>query len=148
VTVSGSPLVLTAGSLLNEIDFPPRSGNNVLAHSSDPIEFIFSAPLVSVGAYFTYTSPLSLSTFTPGNVLIETKTSSGSSNLGLQELISFGGPVANIGFLRITGAPGGGSFTMDDLELEVVPEPRLALPLVFVGIAGLLLRWQNRSASR
>src|SRR3954452_19079755 len=55
VSVAGNAVVLTAGSLLNEIDFPPHSGTNVIADLNGPLTFTFAPlTLISVGAYFTY----------------------------------------------------------------------------------------------
>src|SRR2546422_11340598 len=81
--VTGSPVVFSAGSLLNEIDFPPVSGNNVIVDVGGPINFIFTpTSALSVAAYFTYATTLTLQVFTPSGILLETKTSAGSSNLG------------------------------------------------------------------
>src|ERR1035441_878160 len=68
VLVGGSPEIFTAGSMLNEIDFPPHSGTNVLVDQNGPIAFTFATPLLSVGGYFTYTTRLTLEAFTPAPI--------------------------------------------------------------------------------
>ncbi len=59
VTFAGAT-VLTAGISLNEFDFPPHSGVNVIASDLEIITITFSDPVVSVGGFFTYTASLGL----------------------------------------------------------------------------------------
>ena len=131
LNVTGDPVVLTAGSLLNEIDFPPRSGNNVLADLGGPILFLFTSPVQSVSAYFTYGVALRLEAFAFNGASLQVKTSDGVSNLGSSELIEFAGLPQDIGSLRVSGAPSGASFTIDDLTVTSVPEPSALYLLLF-----------------
>src|ERR1035437_846057 len=56
-------ITLTAGISLNELDFPPRSGVNVVSDDGGPISILFSTPMLSFSGYFTYIVPLSLEAF-------------------------------------------------------------------------------------
>jgi hypothetical protein len=139
-------VVLTAGVSLNEFDFPPRSGVNVLSDSGGPIEIAFASPVLSFGAFFTYAAPLTLTAFDAGHNAIASVTSSFISNLALDpgstpneylELIFASG----IWALSISGDPLGGSFVLDDLavtsaDAAAVPEPG-TLSLLLLGTVGL-----------
>src|SRR6185295_15415505 len=48
------------GGSLNEIDFPPQSGSNVVFDSGGVMRIDFAAPVDSFSAYFTYVAPLSI----------------------------------------------------------------------------------------
>src|SRR5258707_545906 len=56
-------IVLSAGISLNEFEFPPRSGTNVVSDNGGPISILFSSPFVSFGGYFTYLEPVTLLAF-------------------------------------------------------------------------------------
>ena len=144
VIFSGSPVVLTAGSLLNEVDFPPHSPTNVLFDAGGPITLTFTDPVSSVSAYFTYTTPLTLQTFDPMGTLSQTQTSSGSSNLGSNELIGFTSLQNDIGSLVITGDPSGNSFTMDDVTATITPEPGSLLPLLSAVLVFVMVVFRKR----
>ncbi len=128
VMVSGplgmNPVIFTAGSMLNEIDFPPHSGTNVLVDLGGPILFTFTPfGAYSVGAYFTYTTQLTMEIFSKTGLPLGTKMSALSENLGTSEWIDFAFPTPDIGALLVTGLDTGSSFTMDDLTFNAVPEP-------------------------
>ena len=53
--------VITAGITLNEFEFPPHSGSNIIFDDAGPITLTFTMPISQFGAYFTYFAPLSLS---------------------------------------------------------------------------------------
>jgi hypothetical protein len=51
-------IVLTSGISLGESEFPPKSGENVVANQDFAITGTFSTPVESLGGYFTYTTPI------------------------------------------------------------------------------------------
>jgi hypothetical protein len=131
--------VLTAGISVNEFEFPPASGVNVITDFGGPIRIDFDSPLAAFSGLFTYAIPLTLEAFDNTDNLLGSVFSAYSSNLGFSgdvgstpnELlqVAFG----NISYVIISGNLGGGSFTADDLVITptIVPEPNvLALTLV------------------
>jgi hypothetical protein len=137
--------ILSAGISLNEVEFPPRSGTNVIFDGAGPITIVFSTPISYFEAYFTYVQMLTLSAFdatnTPlGDVSSLFDSNFTSSGMPPNELISLTNSA--ITKVVITGSPDGGSFTMDDLSFRSgeasspVPEPSSAS---FVLLAGGLL---------
>jgi hypothetical protein len=127
---------LTAGISLNEFEFPPHSGTNVIFDDGGPMTLIFSIPMVYFEGYFTYLVPLTLNFFDALNNLVGSANSNFSSNMVLSgdpgsspnELLSFAwGP--GISSVVISGDLGGNSFTMDDLTATPVPEPGTLLLL-------------------
>jgi MYXO-CTERM domain-containing protein len=134
-------MVLTAGISLNEIDFPPHSGVNVVFDSGGPLAIDFAAPVESFSAYFTHIFTLTLRAF-DGATLLGAVTSPSASNLGAgaNELLQIAG-LGSITRVTITGDAFGGSFTMDDLTATprevVVPVPEPSAPIL--ALAGLVL---------
>ncbi len=138
-------VVFTSGVSLNELEFPPHSGINVASDYFAPITLAFAPPVVSVGGYFTYVEPLTLSGFDASGHVVATATSLFSSNDAL-----FGDPGSSpnefigiafaSGISSITAAadPNGGSFTLDDLTYQPqggappVPEPSSVCLLLVV----------------
>jgi len=137
VVVSGSPMVFTAGSWLNEFDFPPHSGVNVLVDVGGPMLFAFSPAVSSVSGYFTYTTLLTLGVYASDGTLLAAAQSAGGANLGSSERIGFNWPAGHIGFLSIAGDPAGSSFILDDLtfgQAAQVPEPSSVLLIVPIAV--------------
>jgi hypothetical protein len=123
--------VLSAGLSLNELEFPPRSGGNVVGDDGGRVSISFATPVNDVSAFFTYAEPLSLSFFDSGGAQLGQVTSAFSSNF-----LSTGNPVnerlgfsslAGIRTMTVRGALIGGSFVMDDLSFVVIPEPGTAV---------------------
>jgi hypothetical protein len=148
--------VITAGIDLNEIEFPPESGVNVVFDDGGPITIDFDSPVLSFGAYFTYAEPLTLDGFDDTDALVASVTSAFSSNLALSgdpgsspdEFLEVS-DAAGISSVTITGDPAGGSFTMDNatitsLPANSVPEPGTGL-LLFLGLAQSVAFWASRS---
>jgi PEP-CTERM motif len=137
--------VLTAGIGLNDFEFPPLSGTNVLANMLDPItltplsiSIAFASPVGRFSGYFTYDAPLSIAAFDSGGVLLGTVLSAFGSNLALsgdagstpnEFLLAM---FAGISSVQITG----GNFVVDN---AAVPEPGTLL-LLGLGALGVLGR--------
>ena len=145
--------IITAGISLNEFEFPPHSGSNVVFDDGGPMSIIFGSPILSFSGYFTYVEPLTLAALDASSSQVASAVSAFSSNDAL-----FGDPSSNPnefiqvtfagGFstITITGDPAGGSFTVDDLTYTpasaAVPEP-VTVVLILIG-AGLLAGFRTR----
>src|SRR5262245_31686890 len=81
-------MLLTAVSSLNEIDFPPHSGANVLVDNGGAIRIDFDFLVSSFSGFFTYTQSLLLQGFDAGNNPVASASSASGSNLGANELLS------------------------------------------------------------
>jgi hypothetical protein len=147
--VFSNAIILTAGISLNEFEFPPYSGVNVVSDNGGPMTIDFSSPITSFGGYFTYLEPLTIDGFNAANSLVTNALSAYSTNDALygdpgsspNEFIqlSFTGGISSV---TIIGDPAGGSFVLDDAiyttaSSNIVPEPH-GLLLIGAGI-GLLL---------
>ena len=129
VTFSGAT-ILTAGISLNEFEFPPSSGVNVLFDDGGPINISFSDPVQAFESYFTYAVPLTLEFFDSSDASVATITSAYSSNMALSgdpgsspnELLGLT-YLPGIAKITITGDLSGASFTMEDLTATPVPIP-------------------------
>jgi hypothetical protein len=126
VTFSGAA-VATAGITLNEFDFPPKSGLNVVLNQTTNLQVDFSTAAQSVSGFVTGTDVVTLSAFDGATLLGSIATTGpnfvSSGNAPNQFLsLSF----ANITSVRFSG-PGAFSFTLDDLSYSpasgAVPEP-------------------------
>ncbi|MDX2186015.1 MAG: hypothetical protein SFV32_03710 [Opitutaceae bacterium] len=118
----GNATALTAGISLNEFDFPPRSGTNVIVDSGGPLVGSFDAPVEFVEAFLTYTLPVTFSVFdVKGNLLASLisqytdnlQTGSNPSNEKFYLASNVG-----IGSFSFAGGAFGNSFALDDLRFE------------------------------
>lgn len=147
---------ITAGASLNELEFPPHSGVNVVFDDGGPMSLTFTTPVLSFSGYFTYSTQLTLVAFDASNVPIATMTSAFGNNEALSgnagshpnELISFSIP-NGIARIVITGSPGGGSFVMDDATFTTgtptaVPEPSSIVLLLTGAGGGILARFRKK----
>lgn len=75
--------VLTAGISLNEFEFPPHSGSNVVFDDGGPMSISFTSPVAGFSGYFTYTVPITITASDASNNLLGSVTSLFSSNLAL-----------------------------------------------------------------
>jgi hypothetical protein len=143
----GGGSVLAAGLSLNEFEFPPRSGSNVLTDLDGPIQLVFLAPVSFFEGFFTYMTPLTIAGYGDDGALTGSSFSAFSNNLALSgelgssplESISLSFAAATTRVL-LTGDLGGASFTVDDISVRFaavspIPEPSQLLMLS----AGLLL---------
>ena len=134
------------GGSLNEIDFPPSSGNTVIYDSGGGIQIDFLNGISSFSGLFTYATSVTLTAFSEATVL-GTVTSLLGSNLGTNELLqfAFAGGITRI---TLVGDLNGGSFTMDDLtvntlDMQPVPEPG-TVSLLLLGVSVLAARGKVR----
>lgn len=125
-TVQGA-LALSAGFSLNEFDFPPHSGGMALGNAAPAgaVELLFSEPIGELSAWFTYSAPLSISSYAADGTLMGTVLSLFGSNVGASERIDFG--FMNVARVVIASA---GDYILDDLQFSGVtsgvPEPSSA----------------------
>ena len=139
VTFGGQTIALQAGLSLNDFDFPPKSGVNVVSSDLGQITAVFGAPQASVGAFFTHASPVTITAFDAQNVVVGT----GSSGVIDNTISSGNAPnefigttsVTGITSVTITGAPG--EFTVDDLTFTAVVTTEPDLTLVSLGLLAL-----------
>lgn len=147
--------VLTAGLSLNEFEFPPRSGSNVVFDDGGAMTLTFASPVASVSGYFTYLAGLRFEAFDGSDTSVGADLSdfvsnlagSGDSGSAPNELflVDF---AAGIRKVVISGDALGASFTLDDLTFErqagnSVPEPS-SLALLAAGWVG----WRRRGRRR
>jgi len=157
VTFKGA-VVLTAGSILNEFEFPPQSGDNVVSDDSGPIEIGFTSPVAAFGANFTYSLPLLLSAYDSSNNLLGSISSDFANNLALSGDVTSSpneyleiASVFGIAFVRIEGDPFGGSFVLDDVTITPIVGQSAAVPesgtfaLVLLGAAGMARSVRRRA---
>lgn len=137
--------VITAGISLNEFEFPPHSGVNVVFDDGSPISVNFASPILSFSGFFTYAEPLVLAAFDASSSQVGSAVSLFSSDLALSGdtgsspneflSVSFAGGISSV---TITGDPAGGSFVLDDVTYtSAVPEPN-SLVLLLTCAGGLL----------
>ena len=149
---------LTVAISLNEFEFPPRSGANVVLDDGGAISITFASLAQSFGAYFTYSSAITVKAFDGAANLLTSATSGFSTNSALSgdagsspnEFLN----VAINGIKRIVieGDPNGGSFVMDDVVYEqasngggTTPEPGTILLFFAAIIAAALTKKERQS---
>lgn len=141
--------IATAGISLNEFEFPPHSGMNVVFDDGGPITIDFATPVLSFGGYFTYSVPLTVDAFNVTSSVVASATSAFSNNEALSGdpgsspneflQVSFASGISDV---TITGSLTGGSFVLDDATIttsvSTVPESS-TLILAVIGAAMLML---------
>jgi len=139
--------VLTAGISLNELEFPPHSGQNVASDNGGPIRITFATPIFSFSGFFTYTTTITLTGLSAtNNVLASTASQysanyigSGVAGASPNEFLQISS-TSGVSQIDILGDPAGGSFVMDDITFtSATPEPA-TLILGAGGTALLVLR--------
>jgi hypothetical protein len=147
--------VVTSGISLNELEFPPHSGVSAVMDDGGPISVVFSTPLLGVGAYLTYTVPITLSAFSLNGGLLGTVSSKFSNNDALygvagsspDELLLMSN-ASGISEVVFGGSSGGGSFVLDDLTTASLTNVSVPEPDTFVPFACALLFIIHRARSR
>lgn len=153
-------IILTSGISLNEFEFPPHSGVNVVSDFGGPISTDFATPVSSFSGYFTYAETLTLDAYGTSNNLLASAVSAYTNNEALSgepgsspnELLEVSS-LSGISEITITGDPAGGSFVLDDATYNTIstltPEPcyqpAVMLCLVFLVLSSAVIR---RSTSR
>ena len=133
--------ILTAGISLNEIDFPPHSGVNVVINSVGPMELVFSSSINYFSGYLTYNNGMTVEGYDVLNNLLDTAIGAFSANF-----VSSGNPpneylrIDASGITRVVLTGGGSnSFVLDDAQFTgSVPEPSTFF-LLGAGLGGLAL---------
>jgi len=157
--------VASAGSSLNDLEFPPNSGINVVYNPDDMINVRFDDLMEKVGAFVTYTSPVFLQAFDDNGVLVTTVVSLYFANTALT-----GDPgAAPNEYLEVSALSGirsvlfstgllGPTFVIDDLTFEALagpgpgpgpglPEPPTAL-LILLGLVVARDRFMKRGGPK
>lgn len=124
---------LTAGDSLNEVDFPPASGTNVVVDDGAAISISFDSLVSNFSGLFTYLVPVVLDAYDEFDNLVLSATSAFSDNTNFfgefgsapNELLSLN-YAAGISRVTISGDPFGYSFVMDDAKF-VTAAPALAV---------------------
>jgi hypothetical protein len=156
--IFSNTIVLSAGISLNEFEFPPHSGMNVISDSGGPISITFATPILSFSGFFTYAEPLVLAAFDASLAQVASVTSTFSSNDALfgdpgsspNEFlsVSFAGGISSV---TIVADSAGSSFVLDDLTYAsqvAVPEPRsLSLFLLVIGGSTIYRSFRRRISS-
>ena len=125
-------IVLGTGVTLNEFEFPPHSGSNVLSDNGGPIAVSFTSPISSFSGYFTYSVPVTVQALGASNNVLASATSaysdnealSGASGSHADEMIRVSSP--GIYKVVITGGAQGTSFTVDDVTAVTGCDPNQA----------------------
>lgn len=137
---------LTSGISLNELDFPPYSGVNVVSDDGGFMSLQFSSPVSNFGGYFTYSHALTLAGYdasdnqvvTSSSLFSNNTISSGSLGSNPNEFISLAG-FSGISKITITGDVSGGSFALDDVTYTPTSVPIPASVFFFIfGLSQLL----------
>ncbi|MBM4340430.1 MAG: PEP-CTERM sorting domain-containing protein [Deltaproteobacteria bacterium] len=137
---------LTSGISLNEFEFPPYSGDNVVYDDGGEMIISFTIPVLDAGGYFTYMVPLTLFFFDALDNPLGTVNSAFTSNMGISgdagslpnEFLNFTS-ASGISKMVVAGDIAGGSFTLDDLTATPlsVPVPEPGIMMLF-GICGMI----------
>lgn len=127
-------IVLTAGVGLNEFDYPPHSGSNVLLAYNGKLEIAFATPVEQFSGYFTHPETVTFSGFNPSQAMLFSFTLPGS-NVGASAMTAYA--FQGLAFLTIESATGT-AFAMDDFD--ITPGAALPLPGTFslAAMTGLL----------
>jgi hypothetical protein len=141
-----SATVITAGITLNEFEFPPHSGVNVVFDDGGPMSILFDSPVLSFSGFFTYSVPLTLAALDATSTEVASAVSAFSSNDALfgdlgsspNEFLQLSF-AAGISSITISGDPLGGSFVLDDAAYtSAVPEPA-SFVLMLTALGGVVL---------
>lgn len=146
--------VLRAGTTLNELSFPPKSGVNALLDDGGALGVRFDTPVLSVGAFLTYVTPITVTAYDSLDNVLATVASlygnneavAGDPGSSPNERLRLSLATASIARVEFRGSATGLSFILDDLVVDAggpspVPEPH-SLALVLGAL------WLARAATR
>jgi len=149
--------VLKSGISLNDLSFPPHSGDGAAFDEGGPIIITLSSPVQSVSGYFTYLNGLTLSAYDSKSNLLVTAHSSFLTNLAdgtgdpgslpneLLSVVSSGDQIARI---VVESSISGSSFVMDDITVST-SKPALPIPgTLSLLLGGLVLLFSFSVRSR
>ena len=120
--------VLQSAASLNEAEYPPKSGIKVICDVGGPMRVVFSQPIKSFTAYVTHAQAVTLKLLAGNGGVVTTSTASGDNRQGgakkPNEAIQVSSEDA-FTTVELSGAPGGSSFTVDDIATVayVAPAP-------------------------
>ena len=144
---------LMAGLSLNELSFPPQSGSVAVFDDGGPLALLFSDPVSSFSAFFTYTTALTITAFDDASNLLATVTSAFSNNTAdggvagssPNELIALNLSSSAISRLMISGFINGGSFVMDDVSFAAAAQVPVTgtLQLMLLPLLAAMM-WRRR----
>jgi len=145
VTFSGQVAALQAGASLNDLEFPPHSGVNVIASDLGQIDVAFTTPQASVGAFITYSGPVTATAFNAQNAVVATAVSTLTSNT----VSSGNAPNESIslsftGITHVTIVGPAGEFTVDDLTVTpvtIIDTPEPEPDVVILAVLALAASW-------
>lgn len=131
--------VLMAGVSLNEIDFPPHSGGNVIASFGGVLTVNFDTPIHLVGGFISYADAagVNLSLYDINNILLADALFAipvGPSNIVSNQFISLGASNIRSMVVSLNSPIPDNPFTFDDFTY--VPEPATVL-LISLGLIGI-----------
>jgi len=152
-------IILSRGISLNEFEFPPKSGDNVVSDNGGPISIVFNPAVGDFNGFFTYSVPFNLRAVSPTNVQVGSVNSTFSNNMALSGVagsapnqnlaVSSPATIANV---IMTGDPAGSSFTLDDATFNPAGLPPGTIPilsgpmmLVFALLLAIVGAWAARN---
>lgn len=149
---------ITSGVTLNELEFPPKSGNNVIFNDGGAITITFSLPVSSFEGYFTYDSRITIAAFDKNGNQIASLSSQFLNNLALSG-ITGSSPNELLGLSSLAGIAkivisSNGSFVLDDFKFNAltadVPEPTTLALMIGGGavLYGAKRRKQRKNSLR
>lgn len=131
--VFNNATVWTAGISLNDIDFPPHSGSNVVA-ALDSLTVSFDMPINLVGGFFSYSyaDGVTLSLYDINNILLADAFFAAPGDIVSNQFVSLG--ASNIRMM-VVSIPDN-AFTLDDFTYTYISEPATVL-LISLGLIGI-----------
>ena len=131
--------VIQSGLSLNEFEFPPVSGQNVIFDDGGFIWAMFDSLVSDLTIHLTYTVPVTLVAFDAANLEVATVSSLYSENFVSSgnlpnEMLTIAFP-SGFRSIQIRGNAIGGSFVADNLTFSPISVPDSGCSLVLLSIA-------------
>ena len=138
--------VLQSAASLNEAEYPPKSGSKVACDVGGPMRIVFSKPVKTFTAYVTHAQALTAKMIAGNGGTITQSSVSGDNRQGSSKTpneaitLSWDGGFTTV---ELSSAPGGTSFTVDDITTQpyIAPPPTFFLDttsLTFDYVSGRL----------